>query len=80
MVVSGVPEAKKVHAQPIAKFAIDMIKEASNVKSPATGKPLQVSNFKRVYFFTLLLTYIGLYIYIYNSYHLIVLFLSLLCF
>lgn len=52
MVVSGVPEAKKVHAHPIAKFAIDMIKEASNVKSPATGKPLQVSNFKRVYFFT----------------------------
>ncbi|XP_071136356.1 guanylate cyclase soluble subunit beta-2-like [Mytilus edulis] len=42
MVVSGVPEAKKVHAQPIAKFAIDMIKEASNVKSPATGKPLQI--------------------------------------
>lgn len=70
MVVSGVPEAKKVHAQPIAKFAIDMIKEASNVKSPATGKPLQVSNFKRVYFSLylihapLLLTYIVLYIYI----------------
>ncbi|XP_052071456.1 guanylate cyclase soluble subunit beta-2-like [Mytilus californianus] len=42
MVVSGVPEAKKVHAQPIAKFAIDMVKEASNVKSPATGKPLQI--------------------------------------
>ena len=44
MVVSGVPEVKEIHAQPIANFAIDMVKEAFNVKSPATGKPLQASS------------------------------------
>ena len=43
MVVSGAPEVKAVHTKPIANFAIDMVHEAAQVKSPATGKSLQVS-------------------------------------
>ena len=43
MVVSGVPEIQKDHAQRIANFSVDMVKDACKVKSPATGKPLQVS-------------------------------------
>ena len=43
MIVSGVPIKTTTHAQPVANFAMDMIHEASNVMSPATGKPLQVS-------------------------------------
>ena len=42
MVVSGAPDIKEVHAQPVANFAIDMLHEAAQVKSPATGKSLQV--------------------------------------
>ena len=42
MIVSGVPVKTTTHAQPVANFALDMICEASQVKSPATGKPLQV--------------------------------------
>jgi guanylate cyclase soluble subunit beta len=43
MVVGGIPEIQKDHAQRIANFAVDMVKDACKVKSPATGKPLQVS-------------------------------------
>lgn len=42
MVVSGVPERTKDHAQRVARFAIDIVGEAAQVTSPATGKPLQV--------------------------------------
>ena len=42
MIVSGVPVKTTTHAQPVANFALDMICEASQVKSPATGNPLQV--------------------------------------
>lgn len=42
MIVSGVPIKTTTHAQPVARFAMDMFDEAANVLSPATGKPLQV--------------------------------------
>ncbi|XP_025108472.1 guanylate cyclase soluble subunit beta-2-like isoform X2 [Pomacea canaliculata] len=42
MVVSGVPERTKDHAQRVARFAIDIVGEAAQVTSPATGKPLQI--------------------------------------
>jgi hypothetical protein len=44
MVVGGIPEIQKDHAQRIANFAVDMVKDACKVKSPATGKPLQVKS------------------------------------
>nr|KAG5699516.1 hypothetical protein BaRGS_020075 [Batillaria attramentaria] len=42
MVVAGVPEAQPDHAKRVADFAVDMLESSSEVKSPATGKPLQV--------------------------------------
>jgi len=42
MVVGGVPEVSAEHAQKVANFALDMVKKAYEVKSPATGKPIQV--------------------------------------
>ncbi|XP_059145420.1 guanylate cyclase soluble subunit beta-2-like [Physella acuta] len=42
MIVSGVPEQTSMHAQPVANFAMDMVEDAGDVKSPATGLPLQI--------------------------------------
>ena len=44
MIVGGIPVKTTTHARPVAvaSFALDMIYEANEVKSPATGKPLQV--------------------------------------
>ena len=44
MIVGGIPVKTTTHARPVASFALDMIHEANEVKSPATGKPLQVIN------------------------------------
>ena len=44
MIVGGIPVKTTTHARPVASFALDMIYEANEVKSPATGKPLQVIN------------------------------------
>lgn len=43
MGVAGAPEAQVDHAERIADFALDILKEAENVMSPATGQPLQVN-------------------------------------
>ena len=45
MVVGGVPEASKIHAQQVANQGLDMVEAAMEVNSPATGKPLQVVNY-----------------------------------
>lgn len=42
MVVSGAPEISETHAQKVSNFAMDMVEEAANVPSPATGLPIQV--------------------------------------
>ena len=42
MIVGGVPEIDNRHAHEVAGFALDMIVKASEVLSPATGRPLQV--------------------------------------
>ncbi len=42
MIVGGVPEPSKTHAQSVVDMALDMVKKAAIVPSPATGKPLQV--------------------------------------
>lgn len=42
MVVCGVPEPSADHAVRVADFALGAIMAAKDVKSPATGKPLQV--------------------------------------
>ena len=42
MVVGGVPEPNKTHAEAVANMGLDMVEKAREVKSPATGKPLQV--------------------------------------
>lgn len=42
MVVSGVPDKTDRHAQPVADFAMEIVKEASKVRSPITGQPIQV--------------------------------------
>ena len=42
MVVGGVPEVSDEHAQAVADMAIDMVFQARQVKSPASGKSLQV--------------------------------------
>ncbi|ELU08873.1 hypothetical protein CAPTEDRAFT_19651 [Capitella teleta] len=42
MVVGGIPEANTIHAMSVANFSIDMVAAASQVCSPATGKPLQI--------------------------------------
>ena len=42
MVVGGVPEVSTEHAHRVANFALDMVRRSQEVKSPATGKPLQV--------------------------------------
>ena len=47
MVVGGVPEVIPDHAQRIANQGMDMILKAGEVKSPATGKALQVSEHKQ---------------------------------
>ena len=44
MVVSGVPEVCSDHALKVAHQGLDMIFKAAEVKSPATGKSLQVSD------------------------------------
>ncbi len=44
MVVAGAPEVCTDHAQRVANQGIDMIQKAEEVRSPATGKPLQVSD------------------------------------
>ena len=43
MVVGGVPDVIPDHAQRIANQGIDMVLKASEVRSPASGQPLQVS-------------------------------------
>ena len=43
MVVGGVPEVSSCHAQKVANFALDMVKKANEVRSPATGLPIQVA-------------------------------------
>ena len=43
MVVGGVPDIAPDHAQRIASQGMEMILKAGEVKSPATGKALQVS-------------------------------------
>ena len=43
MVVSGVPERTTDHAERVGRFAMDIVGQAAQVLSPATGKPLQVS-------------------------------------
>ena len=43
MIVGGVPVVNDRHCHEVAAFAIDMVVAASQVASPATGKPLQVS-------------------------------------
>ena len=42
MVVSGAPEVCDDHALKVAHQGLDMIFKAAEVKSPATGKSLQV--------------------------------------
>ena len=42
MVVGGVPEKSNTHALNAANMAIDMVKRANEVKSPATNMPIQV--------------------------------------
>ncbi|XP_013398204.2 guanylate cyclase soluble subunit beta-2, partial [Lingula anatina] len=42
MVVSGVPEVVKDHAECVCDQALDMVTAASEVKSPATGRALQI--------------------------------------
>ncbi|KAL8566671.1 hypothetical protein ACOMHN_055608 [Nucella lapillus] len=41
MAVTGVPEFQEDHAERMADFAMDMLEEAGNVPSPASGLPLQ---------------------------------------
>ena len=48
MVVGGVPEVIPDHAQRIANQGMDMVLKAGEVKSPATGKALQVSEPKLI--------------------------------
>ena len=43
MVVGGVPDIVSDHAQKVANQGMDMVLKANEVKSPATGKSLQVS-------------------------------------
>ena len=43
MVVGGVPENTPDHAQRIANQGMDMVLKAGEVRSPASGKALQVS-------------------------------------
>jgi len=47
MVVSGVPTRTKTHAENVANFSLDMVVEAGKVKSPATGKSIQVNTKQR---------------------------------
>ncbi|VDI26455.1 guanylate cyclase soluble subunit beta, partial [Mytilus galloprovincialis] len=42
MVVSGVPDKTDRHAQPVADFAMEIVEEASKVRSPITGQPIQI--------------------------------------
>ncbi|KAL8566650.1 hypothetical protein ACOMHN_055587 [Nucella lapillus] len=42
MAVTGVPEFQEDHAERMADFAMDMLEEAGNVPSPASGLPLQI--------------------------------------
>ena len=42
MVVGGVPEVDKLHAERVADMSLDMIEASGTIASPATGKPLQV--------------------------------------
>ena len=42
MIVGGVPEVSSTHAQAVAMMALQMIEKSQEVKSPATGNPLQV--------------------------------------
>ena len=42
MVVGGVPEVTLLHAQHVANFALNMVRKAAEVVSPACGKPIQV--------------------------------------
>ena len=42
MVVGGVPEASAFHAQKVANFALDMVEKSHEVRSPATGQPIEV--------------------------------------
>ena len=48
MAVTGVPEIQDDHAERMADFAMDMMEEAANVPSPATGKPLKVGMYQCV--------------------------------
>ncbi|XP_070193840.1 guanylate cyclase soluble subunit beta-2-like [Littorina saxatilis] len=42
MVVSGVPERTKDHAERVGRFCMDIVGQAAQVPSPATGNPLQI--------------------------------------
>ena len=45
MVVGGAPEVTRDHTERVANFAMDMVQKAQEVKSPATGQPIQVRRF-----------------------------------
>jgi len=46
MFVSGVPEETDRHAQKVANCSLDMVTVVGEVRSPATGKPIQVKNMR----------------------------------
>ena len=48
MVVCGVPEPMSDHAERVADFALEAVLAAKEVKSPVTGKPLQVSDLSNI--------------------------------
>ena len=48
MVVGGVPDVIEDHAERVANQGMDMQIRANEVKSPATGKPLQVRGMSQV--------------------------------
>ena len=50
MVVCGVPEPSPDHAVRVADFALGAVIAAKEVKSPATGKTLQVGTTRHSYY------------------------------
>ena len=56
MAVSGVPEKKINHAEPMAAMALDMMETMKDVRDPATNVPLTLSIGKE---FVVLLNYIN---------------------
>ena len=49
MIVAGVPETSETHAQNVADFSLDMVAAARTIMSPATGKPIQVTDYTIVH-------------------------------